>query len=175
MFTKKISIGGGLSVNWPQWIISDNTSYAGGIEISPTFRYYIYGEANSYGFYTQAKAFLGYFWAPENPYISQPYEYVKDSFFAAGYGVHLGYLFNLGKHWGIDVSLGYKYLSGDKTIINTFREEENNETHEIYRVPDKTDSFNNLVSGILGSPMYGLFWGIASPLDFKLSVVYRFN
>lgn len=182
MFTKKISIGGGVNVNWPHWIQDADEHYSGGVEISPTFRYYIYGEANSYGFYTQAKIYIGYFWAPETvdterllkEYPVSSYEYDKNSFFAAGYGIQLGYLFNLGKHWGIDVSLGFKEMSEDKTILNTFREEENKETHEIVEIPYETDSFNNIASGMFASPMYGILWGLASPLDFKLSIVYKF-
>lgn len=195
LFTKKMSLGGSFLIT-----PSENFAkqYFTGFEFSPTYRYYIYGEANSYGFYVQAKAFIGYYKGKQNNIdfgltdiiasfedmsISgiSSYKYLKDDFMCYGGGVYFGYLFNLHPHWGIDFNLGIKILSADKTSLETYIYDEDSkytyydETTHTYVTAYEEKLYDTRPLSLYRPNKWntGIF-GAAFPLDLKLSLVYRF-
>ncbi len=122
MFTRKMSLGANLS-----YVPKSGGNYYTGYEFQPKYRYYIYGEANSYGFYLQGKLSLGYYGLSAsavekrlNPeYGIRPHSYtiLKNSFMCFGASLTMGYLFRLGKRCGLELYLGTRYMSGDKSSL----------------------------------------------------------
>ncbi len=185
MFSKKQSLGAGLTYEYP-----GNRVYTG-FTISPRYRYYIWGEANSYGFYVQAKFSLGFYSLAQkniddrtvNNWISMggfdldtqldSYDITKKSFLCYGGGVSLGYLFRIGDHWGIDMNAGLRIISSDKATIDyTYAETQfNNPTDGMdYDVVEKTET---ATVDELSGQWTGLR-GAGFPLECRIGVSYRF-
>lgn len=179
---KKLSVGGSLSFSPGRFI----TGKMAGVDIAPMARWYITGEGNNYGFYVQLKFSVGYHKAYKSlSYISSSsifdsmgdfvsgdssmqteYVPIKDDMVTFAVGPSLGYQFKFrNPHWSIDMNLGIRYTSPDKTLIEVYSVE-NSSRRELL----KTQS----LSDIYGSTAYKGFIGIGSICDFKFGLNYRF-
>ncbi len=155
-----VDVTAALPASWMQGL---SQPYVGA-EIAPMYRYYIYGEANSYGFYIQAKAVLGAYWLIHDnihiPFESNitSYDVLDGSFFCYGGILSFGYLFRLGDHLGFDLNLGYKAMSGDKSMVRVnFYDQES--------VTGPLDRF---------SSRWKWFRGPACPVEMRIGLSYRF-
>lgn len=166
---KKLSVGGSFSFSPAKF----SAGQMAGFDISPMARWYITGEGNNYGFYVQLKFSFGYHKAYSG--LTYPklldgmpsdYTLIKDDFFAFGIGPSIGYQFNFrNPHWSIDMNLGIRYTTPDKTVLNVVNYNYSGELLSEYTTNVSTE--NN-------TPFAYRALGPGSPVDFKIGVNYRF-
>ena len=161
---KKFSVGGSLGVNFGNIIIS--SAAFPGIDISPMARWYIYGEANNYGFYAQLKVTVGYHkFGDSFDYDETYYALEKESFCSYGAGVSLGYMFKFSNpHWAIDVNVGYRYMNDRPKIVRIKNS----------AFGSNLDAAEDFLIGYLNVFDWKNILGPASPIDFKIGINYRF-
>ncbi len=174
---KKMSLGADFS-----YIPNMGGLYTGA-ELQPKFRYYIYGEANAYGFYVQAKANVGYYGLIpnqvsqrfNNAIFDRPHDYqiLKNSFASFGGSFSLGYLFRLNEHWGAELYYGFRFMTKDRSRIKITTKHTDDGLEYTYK--DEVMSLNDYIDkhGIL---LFSGSWDIDvnHPVIFGVGVSYRF-
>ena len=169
---KKLSVGGSFSFSPAKFIAGQMA----GFDISPMARWYITGEANNYGFYVQLKFSVGYRKAYSGltyPKLldGTPTEYtlLKDNFFSFGIGPSIGYQFKFkNPHWAIDMNLGLRYMTPDKTELQVVR-------YDYGGAETLGEPYITNISTENGLPFaYGFVFAAGSPFDLKVGVNYRF-